>query len=58
VNVFAVDFDHRHPARIAATIWHSLSTIRDTIERDHFGGAVNTYSGEPSILSLGRVDGF
>jgi hypothetical protein len=31
-----VNLDHR-PARIAATIWHSLSTIRDTIERDHFG---------------------
>ena len=51
MNLFAVDFDH-HPARIAATIWHSLSAIRDTIERDNFGGAVNTYSGEPPILSL------
>jgi len=26
--------------------------FRNTIERDHFGGAVNTYSGEPTILSL------
>ena len=51
MNLFAVNFDHR-PARIAATIWHSLSTLRDTIERNHFGGAVNTYSGEPTILSL------
>src|SRR6516164_7288680 len=43
VNLFAVDFDHR-PARIAATIWHSLSPFATRLNA--------IILGEPTILSL------